>query len=373
MLGARTPLQPRQLVRSSPQVSDEALFLRFGNFANAYSVAFDGDLERFHSDTVDGVVAYARCKALRVTCGFFDPLCATENLPTLIHEFVRTARAFSHNERIVWWKVSAATAEALTRQFGFDVAPYGLENDVRLPRRSLGGTALRGLRRQVAAARRNGIYVEPACASRSSYEELASVTAAWRATRPQKIEARRVTRRTPHYDEPHCTKVVARRSRDGVVVGWAALDHIYSDEQLVGCGLNAVRYDPGASDGIASLLALDGAALVFEQQRQQQVLPPHREGQEHALPNFRLALGESPLVAFPPTRGIFFGENERRSRFVETLFKLVREHGRWLYGVRGIADWKRKWRADDQPTTFVAVDTQRPLRASIAAVALLLF
>ena len=54
MLGARAPASARQLMRSS-SVSDEALFLRFGDFANAYSVAFDPDLERYHANTVHGL------------------------------------------------------------------------------------------------------------------------------------------------------------------------------------------------------------------------------------------------------------------------------------------------------------------------------
>ena len=94
--------------------------------------------------------------------------------------------------------------------------------------------------------------------------------------------------------------MVARLSTDGTAVGWAALDHIYERGALVGCGLNACRYDPAVSDGIASLLALDGAALV------RGTLGESNAG-GCARP-FKLALGESPLIEFPTTRGIFFGE-----------------------------------------------------------------
>ena len=350
----------------------EALYVQHGTFANAYSVAFDPDLERHWwrgaGDGGDGgIQAYARCDLLGVTCGFFDPLCAEDDARHVIDDFIATTRSASPNERLVFWKVGAAAAEHLSRR-GFHIAPYGLENDVVMTAKQLDlrGTSLRGLRRQITAARRNGVYVEALSpsSSRAEYAELECVTARWRATRPQQLEARRVTRRTPHRDEPHCTKVVARLSTDGTAVGWAALDHIYEGGALVGCGLNACRYDPAVSDGIASLLALDGAALV------RGTLGESNAG-GCARP-FKLALGESPLIEFPTTRGIFFGESERRSRFVEGVFRLVRERGRWIYGVGGIAAWKRKWRAAEQPTTFVAVDSARPVRASAAALALIL-
>lgn len=288
----------------------------------------------------------------------------------MLDDFIRVHTAERPAERVCFWKVSAATAELLAQR-GYWIAPYGIENDIKLPRSDLSGTRMRGLRRQLDAARGNGLTVEPipvsADVTAGVWHEMEAVTRAWLATRPRRREVRRVTRRVAPRHESHCTKVVARR-RDGGIAGWAAMDHIYADNHLIGCGLSAVRYDPACGEGIASLLALDGAAVTLAEAIQNGVNTLPRDTQSD--PPFRLALGESPLVAFPEKQGTFFGDSERRSRFIERIFKLVRERGRFVYGVRGIADWKSKWRADEQDVTFVAVDSALPLRASLATVAL---
>ena len=96
-----------------------------------------------------------------MTCGFFDPLCAEDDARHVIDDFIATTRSASPNERLVFWKVGAAAAEHLSRR-GFHIAPYGLENDIVMTAKQLDlrGTSLRGLRRQITAARRNGVYVE---------------------------------------------------------------------------------------------------------------------------------------------------------------------------------------------------------------------
>ena len=61
----------------------------------------------------------------------------------------------------------------------------------------------------------------------------------------------------------------------------------------------------------------------------------------------------------------------RRADALDSIFTFVRERGRWVYGVRGIAGWKRKFRAQ-QSVTFCAVADERPLRAVLASAAALL-
>ena len=138
----------------------ERFFLAHGSHANAHSVAFDPDLERFVSPF--GVLAHAECKALRTTMVFYDPLCAADDAPALLDEFIAAHRATS-NGRLGFWKVSRRTASLLADR-GFRLAAYGRENEVEVPLH-LGGTAMRGLRRQVERARDDGVVISAIPAS----------------------------------------------------------------------------------------------------------------------------------------------------------------------------------------------------------------
>ena len=319
-----------------------------------FSVAFDPDLQRHI--TSEGVIAFTRNDLMGVTTVFFDPLCEDSALPEVLDGFFDAVHTEHPHDRIAFWKVSRAVANVLSDR-GYQLAPYGIENDVCLPR-ALGGTQLRGLRRQVDAARRRGVVVQvvEASADAADWADLRAVTDRWLKTRPQPFEVKRVTRRTPHASEEHCTKLVARLP-DGSAVGWAAFDHMYCRGELIGCGMNAVRYDPASCPGVAALLAQDGAALV------QQKLAARIGGKSHTT--FRLALGESPLPSSEALDG--FENVHRSSRFLEQIFHLVRERGRWLYGVQGISDWKRKWRADRE-VTYCALPSGSvpPLREALA-------
>ena len=144
------------LLRSKPSTvlpTAERHFFEHGCHANSYSVAFDPDLQRHI--TADGVVAFARNDLMGVTTVFFDPLCDEIALPDVLDGFIDAVQRTHPNDRIAFWKVGCAVADLLAER-GYLLAPYGIENDVWLPR-ELGGTRLRGLRRQVDAARRRRV------------------------------------------------------------------------------------------------------------------------------------------------------------------------------------------------------------------------
>ena len=339
--------------RLAPHLTED-LYLQFGDFTNAFSVAFDVDLQRhhYHCKGQKGIISYSRCPRLGVTIAWFAPLCDRAVLQDVLDDFLITVKS----DRLVWWKASEEVATLLAER-GYLLTPYGLENDVAINELTLGGTRLRGLRRQVEAARGSGIVVERVepTAGGPVWDELRQVSDRWLATRPQPLEVRRVTRRTPHRVERHCTKVVARTSR-GATLGWAAFDHLHSQGSLIGCGLNAVRYDPSTASGVAALLACDGAAIV------------HAGADHPSLDGrFRLALGESPLPSEDELGrlDVEIPSALRTGRALQTLFNVLRERGRRIYGVRGLSDWKRKWRAD-QSVTYCAVRSELPLREVLA-------
>ena len=107
-----------------------------------------------------GVVAYARCAPLGTTMCYFEPLCAAEDLPALVDEWLLTMQG----EHVGFWKASRPLAEVLaSHPRGFQLAAYGTEHEVDAPP-SLAGSAMRGLRRQVDKARNAGVVVTPIAA-----------------------------------------------------------------------------------------------------------------------------------------------------------------------------------------------------------------
>ena len=352
-----------------------SLYLQHGSHANSFAAAFDADLQRWTDDDGRGVVASACSFGVRF--GFFDPLCATSAVTAVLDAFLK-----ANPDCSAFWKINAHTARELSSR-GWYVIPYGTEHDVQLQGLTLAGTRRRGLRRELAAARQAGLTVEIVQDDdddASVWDELRAVTRSWLRTRTQRHEIRRATRRTPHALEPYCSKC-ACRSATGQIVGWAAFDHIYRDGRLIGAGLNAVRWEGGG--GVASVLALEGAALVRAAH-----LDPADERSAERLP-FTLALGESPFSALP--KGVEWltqlsateahgAPPPRTSRFLQALFGLIRRFGEPVYAVRGLETWKRKWRAEsageggeaEVKLTFIAVKHEVPLREVLAAVALVL-
>ena len=332
--------------------SVEALFLNHGDNANAYSVAFDADFERHLSER--GVLAHSHF--LGTTMAYFDPLCEDSDRNALIDEFLAAERARG-TRNVGFWKISRPVAAALAER-GFRIVGYGNEHDLQTDQLSLGGTAMRGVRRQVEKARRAGIVVTAAPVSPG---ELAALDRRWLASRPTllggaRFEARRITRRPDKRRvEPYTTRVCARRSDTGELVGHAVLDHIYKDRQLTGVGLSVIRFDPEV-DGVGSLLAYEGA---------------HHVAREAGRP-LTLALGESPLSVRPAqARADLSGDGDVAwSGALEAFFELLYARGNFLYNVRGITEWKRKWKGAQLSTTYIAVDARAPWRHVLAVLAL---
>ena len=349
------------------------LYLQHGRHANSWAAAFDADLERWVDTDARGLVSFARYSPLSITMGFFDPLCSESDLDPVLGSFL------ADTDCSVFWKVSRGTAQCLAAR-GWCITPYGIEHEVFLPL-ELGGSRRRNLRREIASARRSGLVVEQVEAAEPGapiWDELAQVTRRWLLSRTQRHEIRRATRRTPHRHEAHCTKVVCRSAATGHVRGWAAFDHIYDQGRLAGVGLNAVRWDSakaGTTNGIASLLAAEGAKLVRMV-----------HGHDDATP-FVLSLGESPFgVPVPSGEGSMQCSALRASLPLQALFALIRKYGEPLYAVRGLDTWKRKWRAESAfaPTgpgkevheevqiTYIATKHELPLLEVGATLALVL-
>jgi len=337
----------------------ERCYLRSGSAATSFSATFDVDLERF--ETADGFLAYASVLPLATTIAYFDPVLADPTdktaARTLLREFLRV------HPRTAFLHCGPLFAATLADE-GLLINPYGVENKVPLPL-SLRGTRMRGLRREVDAARRQGVSISVVADALGNddalWAELRSVDARWISGRVQQREVKRATRRAVLGPECHTTKVVAR-TQAGEAVGWACFDHIYEDGQVVGLGLAVVRSDP-CFKGVSTLLAVDGARLCAA-----------------VFPRLCvLDLGVSPLAPVPDGMDwnplIVCGEEvcveePERAPFIDALFSSLFRWGTGLYNTQGLAAWKRKWRPKEG-LAYVGVQSALPVRELVAALLLL--
>lgn len=313
----------------------ERLYLQHGSRANAFSAAFDSDLERHLTD--EGFLAFARHAPTQTSVAFFDPVCDEKHLPAVLDSFVEREK---QRGRVSFWKISTETARYLCEAHGFAAAPYGTEHALDVSDAMRRGS--RSLRRDVNNARRHARVevVETYDATLETCERR------WLAARPQSRLIRRATRCCCAAPEPYCTKVRAVDAA-GATLGWVAFDHCYRDGALVGAGLSTVRWDPHAPKGLPALLAVDGAALV-------------------AGDRFRLELGEAPLAPLPR----HLAADLPPLPFVSGITRLVYDRGRRLYDARGISAWKRKWRADES-ALWICCYNDPPLLETAAALALI--
>jgi lysylphosphatidylglycerol synthetase-like protein (DUF2156 family) len=338
----------------------EECFLRSGAYATSFSSAFDRDLQRFA--TPAGYLAFETVPALSVTVAFFDPVLATRaNDADASRALLRTF--LSAHPRSVFLHCGPAFAAVLA-DTGLLINPYGVENRVALPL-SLHGSRMRGLRREVQAARQGGVRIEEVSETRDApvWDELRAVDQRWLASRVLGIEVRRGTRRAVRRPEPHTTKVMARDGR-GRALGWACFDHVCEQGAVVGVGLSVLRADPSAA-GVRTLLALEGARLC-----------------EARLTSLRfLDLGLSPLAPVPDgmdwsplavcADDVACAAEPQRSPAVDALLSAAFRWGTQLYNTQGLAAWKRKWRPREG-LAYVGVQSGLPLRELLAVLWLLL-
>jgi lysylphosphatidylglycerol synthetase-like protein (DUF2156 family) len=340
----------------------ELCYLRSGSLATSWSSTFDADLQRFQTD--DGFLAYASVPTLRTTVAFFDPVLVDadatdpEAARPLVEAFLQA------HPRAAFLHCSPTFATTLA-DVGLLINPYGVENRVTLPL-ALGGSRMRGLRREVQAAQANGVTVIPIpseCgAAAAVWDEVRSVDRRWLQGRVMRREVRRATRRSVAGPERYTSKFIAR-GRDGKAVGWACFDHVFERESVVGVALSVVRSDPHYP-GVSTLLAAEGSSMCAK-----------------ALPSVRfLDLGLSPLAPVP--EGVEWNPlvvcradeecevDPERAQFIDVLFASLFRWGTGLYNTAGLASWKRKWRPDEG-LSYVAVQNRLPVRELAAALALL--
>ena len=258
--------------------------------------------------------------------GLFNPVCSPGDRRRVLEEFFRDARVSG----IV--QVDASTAR-ICHSMSLKTHRMGVESRIGVGDFTLEGASMRMVREACNRGRRLGYAIgeigrevpdHPA-----TWTKLQEISREWMATRTVKTrEVGVMMRRSVFATEKDCRKF-ALLDEAGQVKGYQVYDPIYRDGAIDGYTLSFARFARDQLKGRHYFMT----AQVLERQR--------AEGCR------RIELGLSPLyrVAEP--------DPLNSSRAVQHLMHLLFQHGGRLYGFKGLALHKRKYRGREEPAYLV--------------------
>lgn len=293
---------------------------RYGREALSYATLQNG-MEYFLNDC--GYIAFTTVvhpvlarKARRIT--FADPVCALEDYPRIITEFLST------NRRAAFGVVSEACGRVL-RDEGFKVNCVGYEPELSIQTYNTKGDwkQLDLIKRARNEARREGITILEEQIDKVDRKALEAVTSTWMSTKRLNDREIWLYARRPCFEpEPGVRKFLAY-DRDRKPAGFVFYDPMYRDGRVFGYSANVTRCDErrfGRLNTAIHMAAMD----VFR-----------AEGAE--ILNLCLA----PFVDLDS--GTF--NDDPGSRW---FFKLSAGYGNNIYNFQGLAFHKSKYRGNQK-------------------------
>lgn len=266
---ARATRPDRPSKQNHEWITEEArlrLLRQYGNFALAYSAAFQPDLNYFGSE--EGFLAYKLVG--RTAFVLSNPLTPADCCEKLIRSFL------DDRSDVCFWQASRFVAKILEK-LGFYVNEMGTETTIGLDGYGFDGPRKRNFRSAINRATSRRYSIAECAVSSLDRKELQTVSDRWRQTRGVKNrEMTFLTRPAVLDDEVDVRKFFAF-DRDGRLQAFAAFDPIYVAGEIAGYLCSAKRRLPEAD-------ALVGYAILYQAIRTFQ-----EEGIE------TLSLGLSPL------------------------------------------------------------------------------
>ena len=285
-----------------------------------------------------GYQAYARSGGRVI--GFFNPVCAPDDRKALLEAFFIDPRASG----IV--QVDAATAR-ICRGMSLVTHRMGVETSIEIGRFTLDGAPMRMVREACNRGRRLGYEIGEIGTEvpddAATWTKLQEISRDWMATRTVKTrEVGVMMRRSVFAPEEDCRKF-ALLDHAGEVKGYQVYDPIYRDGEIAGYTLSFARFARDRLKGRHYFMT----ARVLERLRD--------EGCR------RIELGLSPLYRV--------GERDplNSSAVVQHMMHLLFQHGGRLYGFKGLALHKRKYRGREEPT-YLVTRGKLPLRLLLSLV-----
>lgn len=202
-----------------------SLLRQHGDFALAYSVTFQPEMEHFGDE--DGFLSYKTIGGTALVLS--NPVAPPDKRKALIDRFVE------EKGDVCFWQISRPVAEILAGM-GFSINELGAESHIDLAAYNFAGStpAKRNSRRAYGRALNHG-YATRECSTASLNQvELEAVSVKWRQTRSTKNrETTFLVRPVVLADEPDVRKFFTF-DRYGHLMAFAFFDPVYEGGEVVG-------------------------------------------------------------------------------------------------------------------------------------------
>jgi lysylphosphatidylglycerol synthetase-like protein (DUF2156 family) len=228
---------------------------QFGNFALAYSAAFQRDLNYFGCEK--GFLAYKRVGSTAFVLS--NPVAPVDGREDLICRFVREW------SDVCFWQVSQPVCEILVKH-GFCVNEMGIESHIGLDGYNFDGPRKRNFRRALNRAARCNQKTEERSVASLDREELRTVSEQWRQTRGLKSREMTFLTRPAILEDEIDVRKFFTFDRDGKLLAFAFFDPIYEGGMVVGYLCSAKRRLPEA-DTLVGYAILHRAIRTFQDER----------------------------------------------------------------------------------------------------------
>jgi lysylphosphatidylglycerol synthetase-like protein (DUF2156 family) len=257
---------------------------------------------------------------------FSDPICAPEDLPTLLRSFL------AQDRRAAFCVISEQCAEVL-RPMGFKVNCIGSEPLLPIQTYNTHGNwkELDLIKRARNEARREGIAIreEDGASVNRLQQELKALSAKWIGSK--KINDREIWlyARRPVFDHEEDVRKFVAYDREGTIAGFVFYDPMYRGGQVFGYSANIVRCDEQRFGRLATAIHME------------------------AMEKFKGEGKESLNLLLAPFANLDAG-NFNDDWSAKLFFQLSARFGNHLYNFKGLSFHKSKYRGRERPLYYAS-------------------
>jgi lysylphosphatidylglycerol synthetase-like protein (DUF2156 family) len=282
------------------------LLRQYGTASQAYSAAFQAELEHFGDER--GFIAYK--KIGRTALVLSDPVAPTENIPDLISRFLE------QQPDAGFWYLSPPVARVLAAR-GFYVNAMGHDTWIELTNYDFSGPKKKRLREAVNRMVKRGFVTRESTLAEIGLDKIKAVSEAWRATKTIRSEEVAFLNRPLVLAEEPDVRRFFTFDGDGKLVAFAFFDPVYEGGKVIGYTSQHNRHLPEA-DTMVHFAIKRVAIEVFQ-----------KEGLKV------LHLGLAPLADVMQDEEFNSHRHWRTARYFEFCYN-SRLFNRYLYPCQGI-------------------------------------
>lgn len=302
-------------------------FLRqYGWTSLAYATLQEG-MEYFIDE--HGYIAYTTVchpvfspKPRRITLS--DPICAAENLPKIIRNFL------ADNPRASFGVISEQCADVLHRM-DFKVNCIGYEPELAIQTYNTNGNwkELDLIKRARNEAKREGMTVCEEQGAQLKKDDLTKISARWMGSKKINDHEIWLYARRPVFDQEEGVRKFVAYDRDGKAAGFAFYDPMYRGGRVYGYSANIVRCDEQRYGRLATAVHME------------------------AIEKFRSEGAEVFNLLLAPFVKLDLGKyNDDLGATL--FFKLSARFGNNIYNFKGLSFHKSKYRGAEKPLYYAS-------------------